>query len=200
MITGLQRSVVWLEDSGAELADVELAEGRLTAVGTTIGADPLPYRLGYQLVTGDDYVTVMLRVRTNGAGWRRSVELRRDPDGAWHAEAESEGHLDAAPPGGDLASCRGSLDCDLARSPITNTMPVLRHGLLTPGEPIELVMPWVSVPSLAVRPLAQRYAHVRREGNMSVVRFESHGFSADVTFDDDGLVVEYPGIAHRVGG
>jgi hypothetical protein len=45
VIKPVRRSVVWLKEAGAELADVELAEGRLTAIGTAIGADPLPYRL-----------------------------------------------------------------------------------------------------------------------------------------------------------
>jgi hypothetical protein len=30
------------------------------------------------------------------------------------------------------------------------------------------------------------------------VRYESAGFSADPSFDPDGLVIDYPGLAHAV--
>jgi len=193
----VHRSVVWLKDTGAELVDVELAEGRLTAVGTVIGADPVPYRLGYALITGENYVTRTLRVNTTGAGWRRSLELRRGSDGSWRAEGEAEGELDAPPPGGDTSAFLGVLDCTLGHSPITSSLPVLRHGLLGGGEPLELVLPWVSVPDLAIRPLPQRYTHLRRDGDISTVRFETEGFTADLVFDNDGLVIEHPGVARR---
>jgi hypothetical protein len=61
-------------------------------------------------------------------------------------------------------------------------------------------MAWVSVPDLAVRLSRQRYTFVRREARMRIVRFESldSAFVAEVGFDDDGLVVDYPGMARRV--
>jgi hypothetical protein len=194
---GLHRSVVWLKDAGAELADVELVEGRLTAVGTAIGADPLPYRLSYSLITGENYETHLLRVRTTGAGWQRTLDLRRDDDGTWRSEAASEGDLDAPYPGGDVSGFTGQFDCDLGLSPMTNTPPVLRNGLLGGGE-LEIAPPWVSVPDLSIHASPQRYTHVRRAGGVSVVRFESEGFAADITFDSDGLVIDYPGIGRAV--
>ena len=50
---------------------------------------------------------------------------------------------------------------------------------------------------LAVYPSRQRYTFVRREPQARVVRFESLGgsFVADIRFDDQGVVLEYPGIA-----
>jgi hypothetical protein len=96
----------------------------------------------------------------------------------------------------ELPDLAGALDCDLGLSPLTNSMPVLRHGLLEPGEPVELLMAWVAVPELTVHASAQRYVPLG-EG---VVRFESLDgeFTADIEFDADGLVVDYPGIARRL--
>ncbi len=197
MINNVHRSLVWIKYDGAELVDVELAEGRLTAVGTAIGADPVPFRLGYALITGENYVTRTLRVNTTGAGWRRSLELRRESNGEWRAVGEAEGELDAPAPGGDTADFPGVADCDLGLSPITHSLPVLRHGLLAGGEPLDLIVPSVAVPSLALRPLPVRYTHLRRDGDISVVRFEREGFSADLVFDNDGLVIDHPGVAQR---
>jgi hypothetical protein len=195
----MRRSLVWLKDAGAELAEVELTAGRLAAAGTAIGADPLPYRLDYELLTGDDYATVSLLVSTAGDGWRRRLELRRDGDGTWKAAAEAEGDLghDLPAPGGDAGPLAGAVDCDLGLCPLTNTMPVLRHGLLRGGGPVDLAMAWVSVPDLAVFPSPQRYTHLARDGGTALVRFESEDFRADIAFDDDGLVLDYPGIARR---
>jgi len=92
-----------------------------------------------------------------------------------------------------------ALDCDLALSPLTNSMPVLRNGLLESGGPVELHMAWVSVPDLGVFSSRQRYTFVRKQGERSIVRYESssRNFVADITFDQDGLVIDYPGIGRR---
>ncbi len=78
-------------------------------------------------------------------------------------------------------------------------MPVLRHGLLDGGGPVDFLMAWVSVPDLSVHPSRQRYTFLRKTGEISVVRYESesHDFVAELTFDADGLVIDYPGIGRR---
>jgi hypothetical protein len=61
-------------------------------------------------------------------------------------------------------------------------------------------MAWVSVPDLSVHLDEQRYTFLRVEDGRHVVRFEDrHGFSADITFDPEGLVIDYPGLAARLG-
>jgi hypothetical protein len=199
-MAGKVRAVAWLKDAGAEFAEVELGQGRLSATGVAVGADPVPYRLDYQLTTADAYVTARLVVRAAGAGWRRSLVLGREADGAWHIGVDSHGEADLPAPGGDVSGFQDALDCDLGLCPLTNTMPVLRHGLLGGGGPVQLLMAWVSVPDLTVQPSAQRYTHLRRSATTSVVRFESEAFRADIVFDADGLVVDYPGIARRARG
>ena len=42
-----------------------------------IGIEPCPYRLDYQLMTTEGYVTARLVVRTQGPGWRRALVLDR---------------------------------------------------------------------------------------------------------------------------
>jgi hypothetical protein len=59
---------------------------------------------------------------------------------------------------------------------------------------------WVSVPDLHVHPSGQRYTYVRRSGKRSIVRYQSSSrdFVADLTFDQDGLCVNYPGLGRSV--
>ena len=155
----------------------------------------MPYVLEYELTTVRRFVTDKIQVKVHGDGWSRWLHLKRRA-GGWRAPHGARGRVDLPPPGGDLSGVSTALDCDLAWSPLTNSMPVLRHGLLTRGGPIDFVMAWVSVPDLSVHMSAQRYTFVRREGDHSIVRYESasRDFVADLVFDSDGLVISYPGI------
>ena len=89
---------------------------------------------------------------------------------------------------------RDALDCDLGVSPLFNSMPVLRHGLHEGGEAREFVMTWISVPDLAVRRSEQRYTPV----GPGRVNFASGDFSADIHFDEHGLVSLYEDFLERV--
>jgi uncharacterized protein len=107
-----------------------------------------------------------------------------------------------APPAGRIAWLDGALDCDLGLSPLTNSMPALRHRLLEEDGSVDLLMAWVSVPDLGVHASRQRYTALRdRSGGGRLIRFESldSGFTAELAFDADGLVVDYPGIGRQLG-
>jgi uncharacterized protein len=83
---------------------------------------------------------------------------------------------------------------DLGWSPLFNSLPVLRDDLLRRGSPRDYVMLWVDVPSLEVSRSEQRYEPL----GGGVVRFRAGSFEADIRFDDEGYVVDYPGIGTRV--
>jgi hypothetical protein len=194
------RAIAWVkEDGGAEFADVIIQPHRLTAAGIAIGSSPHGYRLDYKLETRSDFITSGLLVTARGEGWSRRLDLRRLRSGRWTARTSSRGYAEVPAPGGDMTAFDEALDCDLALSPLTNSMPVLRHGLLERGGPVDFLMAWVSVPDLSVHPSRQRYTFVRKSGDISVVRYESESrdFVAELTFDSDGLVLDYPGIGRR---
>ncbi|HET9410838.1 MAG TPA: putative glycolipid-binding domain-containing protein [Candidatus Dormibacteraeota bacterium] len=197
------RSIGWVMDPGLgmEFAEVDITPRRMKATGVAIGTSPVPYRLDYRFESRSRFVTRSIELVSRGQGWRRSLRLERDKLGEWDASWESHGEALLPPPTGDLKELSGSLDCDLALSPLTNTMPVLRHDLLHRGGPVDLLMAWISVPDLSIVPSRQRYTFVRTDELISVVRYESSSrdFVADIVFDDDGLVLEYPGIGHRIG-
>jgi hypothetical protein len=83
---------------------------------------------------------------------------------------------------------------DLGFSPLFNSLPVIRDGLLHRGPPRDYVMRWIDVPSLEVSTSEQRYEPL---GN-GVVRFSAGAFTADIQFDDAGFVTSYPGIGTRI--
>jgi hypothetical protein len=162
---------LWL----AEACELELASDGLVAAGTQLGAEPHPYRATYELDARGGWITRRLQVDVPSVG---SLDLRHDGEGRWDGRPELD----------------GALDCDLAYSPLTNLMPIRRHGLHERPGAVDFVMAWVSLPDLGVHRSAQRYEHVRP----GLVRFSSGDFAADLEVDADGLVVTYPQLARRV--
>ena len=198
----MRRLVLWsgLDSWRAEVANLEVSADRLVATGTQIGVDPIAYRLDYSLDAGPAFITQVLTVEASGEGWGRQLRLVRHADGSWTCDTTERGDAPLPPAGGDVEAVRGALDCDLARSPLTNLMPVRRHRLHErPGE-VDFLMAWVSVPDLGVRPSEQRYEHVRRDGDEAVVRYvgRHRDFVGDLVFDRDGVVDLYPDLARRV--
>jgi hypothetical protein len=196
------RSIGWVKEGGLglEFADVYLQPHRLTASGIAIGTAPVGYRLDYKLETLTGFITSGLLVTARGDGWSRQLDLRRTKSGRWSVRTKQSGLLDLPEPGGDVADLSAALDCDLALSPLTNSMPALRHDLLEEGGPVDLVMAWVSVPDLSVHASGQRYTFVRSDSKTSVIRYESRDsdFVSEIAFDKDGLVVDYPKLARRL--
>jgi hypothetical protein len=178
-----------------------MADG-VTATGIQLGANPVPYRVDYELDAPERFLTRRFEVRSAGTGWSRRIELTHDGDGRWTCAAEHDGDVELPPPGVDAETLCDARDCDLGLSPLTNFMPVRRHALHEHEGSANFVMAWVSVPDLEVFASAQRYAHVRGEGSTSVVRFVDRGrfagFTADLELDSDGLVVVYPDLARRI--
>lgn len=192
-MSGQRRSIAWVkaEQFGVEFADVVLERDRLMATGVAIGSEPEPYRLDYILETVAGFITSRMNLTSRGQGWTRSLDLCRSISGTWTATGDAKT---------ELPVLAGALDCDLGLSPLTNSMPVLRHRLLAGGGPLDFVMAWISVPDLTVHTSGQRYTFIRSQGAQSVIRYESNDsdFSADITFDEDGLVMDYPGIGRRL--
>ncbi|MFJ8826416.1 putative glycolipid-binding domain-containing protein [Streptomyces sp. NPDC102467] len=171
---------------GHETAWIELGADALRAHGRAMGVAPAPYWVTYELETGEEFVTRRLRVGVEDADGVRELDLRRDDAGQWTAD------------GRDLPGLAGALDCDLGLCPLTNTMPVRRHGLhLAPAERTFL-MAWVAVPALTVEPSRQTYTHLGPTEHGARVRYAAGDFRADVEFDEEGLVLDYPGLARAL--
>ena len=184
----------WLTESAA----VDLGGGGLSATGTQLGAEPAPFRVDYRL-EAPEFVTRELELTASAEGWRRHLLLRHDGDGAWEAEVDDQGDVPGGRWDGSLPQLSEARDIDIQNSPLTNTMPILRHGFQREGSR-NSVMAFVTTPSLRVEASPQRYEHVRATDRGSVVRYISRDgdFTAELELDTDGLLVFYPRLARRV--
>jgi hypothetical protein len=184
----------WLTESAA----VDLGGGGLSATGMQLAAEPVPFRVDYRL-EAPEFVTRELELTASAEGWRRHLLLRHDGDGAWEAEVDDQGDVPGGRWDGALPDLSEALDIDIQNSPLTNTMPILRHGFQREGSG-NFVMAFVTTPSLRVEASPQRYEHVRTTDGGSVVRYISRDgdFTAELELDTDGLLVFYPRLGRRV--
>ena len=97
---------------------------------------------------------------------------------------------------GELDGC---IDVDISATPFTNTLPIRRiHWQVGQSEVFKMV--YILVPDLTVNVMRQRYTCVEKTEQGATFRYENvdDDFKADITVDQDGLVVHYPGLFERV--
>ena len=177
------RSIMWrrLDLPGSEIA--ELDEGHTTSLsGVVLVAHAgEPCRFEYRVECDAAWRTRMARIRGYRGAERVSVDLFRSDHGAWAVN------------GAVVPALRGCVDVDLGFSPSTNLLPIRRLNLRI-GERAAVRAAWVRFPELTVEVLEQTYA---RASETTYV-YESAGgaFRRELTVNDAGFVVEYPGIWH----
>ncbi len=178
----MDRLLIWrgLDEWRAEATHVRIDGDRLTAQGTQLGAHP--YRLDYRLVTGAGFVAERLELSLLHEDRLRRLSIVRHPDGRWTADDRPLPELD------------GALDFDVLASPVFNSTPYLRHAMGAGGDARDFAMAFVTVPELSVKRSEQRYTPL----GGGRVNYASGDFSADIHFDDDGLVRLYEDYLERV--
>ena len=144
-----------------------------------------PFRLVYRLRWNEHWELRSAVFSLAIAGSTRSLHLQTDGHGHWQ-----DGQ------GATLVALDGCLDIDIWPTPFTNSFPIRRQPMAV-GERREFRMAWVFGPELTVRPQAQAYTRMAER----LYLFESldgSGFQAELPVDDDGIVLDYPGLFRRV--
>jgi len=200
-MTVLPRSLAWrrTDVTGGEYAGFDDRNG-LVAQGFAFTSSPVAYACRFELSTDSRWASSRCEVTSEGPGFMRTLRMER-ASGRWRITTSERGNLNAVVPTAPLAGSEeperltDALDVDLYASPLTNTLPIRRLNLLgkPAGTTSTIVAAWVLLPSLAVLPLEQTYT-VLGDGK---IRYASGNFTADLTVDEAGFVVDYPGLAIR---
>lgn len=139
------------------------------------------YAVRYEIAFDDRWRTREAHVVSDTLAGPKETVLRSDGEGRWTVDGEPAPHLD------------GLVDVDIEASACTNTLPVHRMPLPI-GEVTPASAAYVRALDLSVVQLDQTYTRLddRRYD------YSSEGdFTAVLTYDEFGLIVDYPGIATR---
>ncbi|HKR50055.1 MAG TPA: putative glycolipid-binding domain-containing protein [Pseudonocardiaceae bacterium] len=191
----LTRMLAWtgVDALRLEAARVVLGERSMRASGCLISArreNAEAYSASYSLATDESGVVQRLTVRTIRAQGEEYVSLARSEEGIWLVDRVCQG-------AGTLrTNFSGALDVDLTFSPLFNAIPVRRLGLHRAAAQHDLPVVIVSLPGLEVGCAWQTYRTVA-VGETTVLCFTSDLSETEFTVDADGLVLDYPGLAHR---
>jgi uncharacterized protein len=195
ILTLVTTMFTWQSSDGRamESARVLLGTGGMRALGRSVRA-PLnepAFTASYRLTVDEQGVVARLSVTSATAGRERNLTLNRTEDGYWLLDTGS---------GGSRAEFAGALDVDLAFSPLYNSLPIRRLGLHRQAGEHEVPMVFVSLPTLEVEQVTQCYRTVSPldEQGRSVVHFGWDDSGSELVVDEQGMVLDYPGLATRI--
>jgi hypothetical protein len=183
-----ERHVMWEAWTGVGLESCRIVPevGSVRAESVALGVEAgQPWAVRYTLRCDARWRTRELAVSSLGdAG---ALRLVGDGTGRWTGED-----------GQRLPILDGCLDVDLTSTVFTNTLPIRRLGL-APGRSEEIAVAYVTVPELQLSAARQRYHCLSWGADGGRYRFEdpASGFTAEISVDGDGLVIDYPDIARR---
>ena len=165
----------WVGGDSSETADVSMSADGCHVDGLIDGAAETRYAID----TDASWATRTVRVATATT----SLVLFADGRGHW---TEGDGRV--------LDRLSGAIDVDITATPFTNTLPIWRLGLGV-GESADIVTALIDLPGLTVAADPQRYTRLDQRS----YRYESRDsdFVRDITVDDAGFVVDYPGMFRR---
>ena len=147
----METHVWWtpLQQTGLEQLHLVENEAGVVADGLVLGiAQTTPFRLWYQVRTDSNWNVRESLLQVGGENGK-TMHLYTDGQGHW---TDAAGVADSA--------LDGCLDLDISHTPFTNTLPVRRLAL-TPGESADLLVAYITVPGLGVRPVRQRVRRLR---------------------------------------
>lgn len=170
---------------GLGLEHLLLSDGEASAVVLAFDEETGPFRLSYRLAWGPSWQLRQADLLVDTGQASRALSLRTDGRGHWR---DGQNRV--------LHALEGCLDIDIWPTPFTNSFPI-RRAPMAVGERQTFRMAWVSAPQLSVEPKPQAYTRLADR----LYRFESldsSGFVAGLPVDEDGVVLDYPGLFKRV--
>jgi hypothetical protein len=175
-----------------ESVRVSLTGNRIKAYGRIVAAatpSHPAFSASYDLITDDSGATKRLSLTVNLAKRERQLSIARDVENMWmvqdhQSQTKRETH-------------DGALDVDVILSPFFNALPIRRTGLYQKAEEISLPVVYVRVPELTVETVNITYASSDPDPRAGI-KLHSPVADTTITVDDDGFILDYPGLAERI--
>jgi hypothetical protein len=186
--------LTWQGVGAPRLESVRLlvADNRFKASGRLIAAadgEDDAYSVSFEAATDESGTFSRLLLRVTTAEEERQISINRTEDGLWLVDRGQ---------GSERSTFGGALEVDVAGAVTFNALPIRRLNLHREAGRHELPVVFVSLPDLAVRVSQQTYTTVSTSDDGAVVNYTDETFTADLTVDSAGFVIDYPHLASRV--
>src|SRR5438094_3637820 len=173
----MERNIMWTPWSEPGLEHLRLlqVDGTILADSFIVGvSNRMPFRLHYEITCDSNWEVKELDL-TILSGNRESMKIQADGQSHWFTHA-----------GDPIPSLDGCKDVDISATPFTNTLPIRRLEL-RPGQSAELLVAYVAIPEMELKPMSQRYTCLALNTHEGLYRYESvvSGFSAELPVDND---------------
>ncbi|MDQ0218781.1 hypothetical protein ELQ35_05220 [Peribacillus cavernae] len=178
--------IMWenIEDFGCEYLNISRDESGLVAKGTTIFLSKSePCKVTYEMVMDPFWITKSLKVKTESN--EKAIEINSDGQGKWF---DNKGY--------ELDHLKGAIDVDISATPFSNSLPINRHTW-NKSQKRDFEMAFVSVPDMEIIKVNQSYTFLGDQNHSRTFFYQSGLFETNIVVDENGYVLDYPGIFSR---
>lgn len=182
----MDKRIYWtsLNGEGKEELTAQFTANAFIFTSTVTGGDSdlgTKWDASYTITCDTSWRTREVEITEHLSG--KKLSLQSDREGNWLKDGQP------------VAFLQGCIDVDFRATPFSNTLPIRRLQLEV-GESAHIEVVYINAPDLALSREKQVYTKLTEH----IWRFEqpSADFTAEVTVDDEGFVLEYPGLFHRV--
>ena len=171
-----------------ESVRVQLSGNRIKAYGRVVAAatESHPaFSASYDLNTDETGATKRLSMTITLAERERQLSIARDEENMWLVQDHSNQTTRAA--------FEGAMDVDVIFSPFFNTLPIRRTGIYQRADSIAVPVVYVRLPDLSVETETIEYSN-----GADGFRLKSPVAETAITVDENGFILDYPGLAERI--
>jgi hypothetical protein len=147
------------------------------------------YSTSFEAATDEAGTFCRLLLRVTTAEEERQLSVNRTEDGLWLVDRGQ---------GNERSTFGGAFEVDVAGAVTFNAFPIRRLGLHKEAGQHELPVVFVSLPDLNIRVSQQTYTTVSVDEDSAIINYRDDTFTADLTVDSEGFVIDYPNLATRV--
>ena len=182
----MEHNIMWTpwSEPGLEHMCLLQLEGTILADSIIVGVNNhMPFRLHYEMICDSNWNVKELGL-TLLSGNRKSIKIVTDGQGHWSTLT-----------GDPIPSLDGCKDVDISATPFTNTLPIHRLEL-RPAQSAEILVAYALIPEMELMTDRQRYTCLELNSSGGLYKYESleSDFSAELSVDSDGIVINYPGL------
>lgn len=179
----MPKTIVWqgVYFQTTEYCQIIAKKGKVFCAGTIVGASQSkPLETSYKLETDSASELLTVSIRT----LNQPVITLRQTDRHWQDEN-----------GKVLPEFDGCADVDISLTPLTNTFPIRRLRLAVKASKVVKVI-YIDALTGELKLASQKYSRL----SANVYQYENlaSGFTANLTVDDEGFVIDYPGVWRQI--